>query len=70
MSAITHSTAENCSNTTPVSHVPLKEQEYQIESVIEEDEMPVSDISPLKAYSYTSNADFLVCVFVFFHFAC
>ena len=61
MSAITHSTTENRSITTPVNSVPLKEQEYEIKSIIEEDETPVIDISPLKAYIQVTLIFFCMC---------
>ena len=63
MSAITNSTTENRSNTTPVRPVPLKEQEYQFENAIEEDdhETPVVDISPLKAYIQVTLVFFCLC---------
>ena len=51
MAGVTQNTTENRSDTSPVSPVPLKnEQESRTESVIAEDVTPVIDISPLKAY--------------------
>ena len=61
MSAIIRSTAENRSSATPVSPVPPKEQEYETESVIEENVTPVIDITPLKAYIQVALVFSCVC---------
>ena len=61
MSAIIRSTAENRSSATPVSPIPPKEQEYQTESVIEENVTPVIDITPLKAYIQVALVFSCVC---------